>query len=153
MMKQTRKILLILAVITGLFIIQSLSSMNGIPLNLTLLPVYYLGLRKGDLYGSTSGILTGFFEDALSGHMLGPAILSKGIIGSVSSSFPGGFFIWRPFIGVISVFILSFADEAIIFLSLTLFSQQPAPLQDFLMMALFKSAINSPAGGFIRPNE
>ena len=140
-------------IVAGVFLLQSLISTTLIKLNLTLLLVYYFGLKKGETQGAAVGISVGFLEDTLSGHIIGPGMLGKGLVGILSTYLSSGFFIWTPMIGIVSVFTLTMIDETVVYVSLSLFSQRPAPLQDFVAMAFIKALINAPFGLLIKPEK
>ena len=140
-------------IITGVFLIQSVISTELIKLNLTLLPVYYFSLKKGELQGVSLGISIGFLEDTLSGQLIGPGMLGKGLAGILPAYLSDGFFIWTPPLGMLAVFTLTVFDETVIYTSLSLFSQRPAPLPDFITLTLVKALINAPFGWLIRPGK
>ncbi len=153
MIKTLRKVLLWSAIVTGVFLVQSLVSASLLTVNLTLLPVYYFGLKKGYAPGLSVGVSVGLLEDALSGQLIGPGMLGKGLVGILASYITDGFFIWTPLLGMLAVFVLTIVDEAVIYTSLTLFSEAPAPLKDFVGIALGKALINAPFGWMIRPAD
>ncbi len=137
-------------IVAGVFLIQSVISIELIKLNLTLLLVYYFGLKKGELQGVAVGISVGFLEDTLSGQLIGPGMLGKGLAGILPAYLSDGFFIWTPLLGMLAVFAL---DETVVYTSLSIFSQRPAPLQDFIALTFVKALINAPFGWLIRPED
>lgn len=153
MVKTAKKLLLWSAIVTGIFLAQSLVSASLLTVNLTLLLVYYFGLKKGELAGVSVGISVGLLEDTLSGQLIGPGMLGKGLVGILSSYITDGFFIWTPLLGMLAVFVLTIVDEAVIYTSLTIFFEAPAPLKDFVGIALVKALINAPFGWMIRPEN
>jgi rod shape-determining protein MreD len=153
MRKILKDILLWTSIILGLIVIQSLITITSFKLNLTILPVFYLGFKKGDLSGFSSGIGTGLIEDILSGYLIGPSILSKGLIGLFASLLNEKFFVWTYTMGILSVFFITIIDEIIIYLSLSIFSHQPAVLTNFILASVIKGLINSPFGGIIKKDE
>ncbi|NOZ25830.1 MAG: rod shape-determining protein MreD [Nitrospirae bacterium] len=142
-----------IAVAAGVFLLQSVISTGPMKLNLTLLLVYYFGLKRGDLAGVAVGIPVGFLEDTLSGQLIGPGILGKGLVGILPAYLTEGFFIWTPILGMLAVFTLTIVDETVVYTSLALFSQRPAPVQDFLLLTLLKAAVNAPFGWLIRAGK
>ncbi len=140
-------------IISGVFLLQSVISTELIKLNLTLLLVYYFSLTRGELQGVAIGIPVGFLEDALSGQLIGPGMLGKGLIGILPAYLSEGFFIWTPLLGMLAVFTLTVVDETVIYTSLSLFSQSPAPFQDFLALTFVKALINAPFGWVIKPGK
>ncbi len=77
MNKTAKKLALWTIIIAGVFLLQSVISTELIKVNLTLLLVYYFGLKKGELQGVSFGISIGFLEDTLSGQLIGPGMLGK----------------------------------------------------------------------------
>ncbi len=152
-MVKAKKTLLYIFSISALFLIQSVFSVGEFKLNLLILPVYYVGFKKGYLKGLLTGALIGFLEDSFSGIIIGPALLSKGVLGIAASYIRGGFFIWRPALGMISLFGLCLIDDTIRFISLAIFSDQPTTLKHFLIFALLRAIIISPVGSFIKPED
>ncbi len=145
-----KKIGLWTGIILVTLVIQTFFSISLFKLNLTLLPVYYLGFKRGEIAGFSSGVFVGFLEDTLSGQLMGPSILGKGLVGVLASYLSDRFFIWVPMLGIVSVFLFTVLDELIVYLSLTIFSNQPTGLKEFAFAAILKGLINSPIGGFIK---
>jgi rod shape-determining protein MreD len=136
------------------FLLQGNISILGVPPNLTALVVYYIGIRRGQNQGLLSGGLIGALEDSLSTGMLGPNMLAKGLVGFLSASFiSGNFLIWTPLSGTIAAALLTFADNAIVFLSLTIFDKPPTHPSAALFTATMQSLMNAPAGIFMRPKN
>ncbi len=153
MNKTAKKLALWTIIIAGVFLLQSVISTELIKVNLTLLLVYYFGLKKGELQGVSFGISIGFLEDTLSGQLIGPGMLGKGLAGILPAYLSDGFFIWTPLLGMLAVFALTVFDETVIYTSLSLFAQRPAPLLDFITLTLVKALINAPFGWLIRPEK
>ncbi|HHN65531.1 MAG TPA: rod shape-determining protein MreD [Nitrospirae bacterium] len=141
------------SVIICLVVIQSLLTVTSFKLNLAILPVFYLGFKKGDLAGFSSGIGAGLLEDILSGSIIGPSTLSKGMIGLFSHLLYEKFFVWTYLLGIVSVFLITIVDELIIYASMTIFSHQPLPFSSFATASLIKALVNSPFGGIIKKDE
>ncbi len=136
------------------FLLQSSVSILAVPPNLTVLVVYFIGIRYGGTRGLLTGVLIGALEDSLSTAMLGPNMLAKGMVGLLSASFiSGNFLIWTPLLGTIAAALLTFTDNAIVFLSLTLFDKFPTHISTALFIAIMQSLMNASAGIFIRPEN
>jgi len=136
------------------FLLQGSISILAVSPNLTTLVVYFIGIRHGRTQGLVSGVLIGALEDSLSSGMLGPNILAKGLVGFLSASFiSGSFLIWTPLSGTIAVALLTFTDNAVVFLSLTLFDKFPARPSTALFTATMQTLMNAPAGIFMRPKN
>jgi rod shape-determining protein MreD len=136
------------------FLLQGNISILAVPPNLTALVVYFIGIRHGRTQGLLSGGLIGALEDSLSTGMLGPNMLAKGLIGFFSASFiSGNFLIWTPLSGTIAAALLTFASNAVVFLSLALFDKLPSHPSAALFTATMQSLMNAPAGIFMRPKN
>jgi rod shape-determining protein MreD len=134
------------------FLLQSSISVLEIFPNLTLLVVYYIGMRHGSTKGILTGVIIGAVEDSLSSAILGPNMLAKGMVGLFSASFiSGSMLIWTPILGVIAAALLTFTDNAVAFLSVSLFYNLPTNPSSALFIAIMQSIMNAPAGIFIRP--
>ena len=103
------------------FIIQGSVSIFDVTPNLTVVLAYYAGIRKKDVRGMFLGSLIGIIEDSLSGTLLGPNLLSKGLVGYFSSFVYSRFFIWTPLLGIISISALALIDSTIVFLLRSIF--------------------------------
>jgi len=136
------------------FLLQSSVSILAVPPNLTVLVVYFIGIRYGGTRGLLTGVLIGALQDSLSTAMLGPNMLAKGMVGLLSASFiSGNFLIWTPLLGTIAAALLTFTDNAIVYLSLTLFDKFPTHISTALFIAIMQSLMNASAGIFIRPEN
>lgn len=147
-----RKLWFALAVVVC-FVVEARLAPAGIRLNLTILPVYYAGLRHGPSRGLLTGALVGMAVDGVSGGMLGPNMLSKGLAGYLASLMTSGLFRWTPVLGLLGVAVLTAADGAVSYVSLSVFSQAPAPLSVAAAAIATQGAINSIAGIYIRPSR
>lgn len=136
------------------FLLQSSISVLAVSPNLTVVLVYFIGIRYGRTRGLLSGVLIGALEDSLSSAMLGPNMLAKGMVGFLSASFiSGNFLIWTPLLGTIAAAFLTFTDNTVVFLSLALFDKLPAHPTTALFTATMQSLMNAPAGIFMRPKN
>jgi rod shape-determining protein MreD len=148
------KYLFLAAAIFLTFFLQGRISVLGISPDLSALLIFFAGMRYGETRGLLLGILTGALEDGLSGSLIGPHMLSKGIIGFSSSFFiSGGFFRWTPVLGAIAVALLTVSDNFIVFLTRTVFDKMPATLPDALFVTVMQALLNTPAGIFIGPKH
>jgi rod shape-determining protein MreD len=151
-----RKIILLLIIFSA-FLLQSRISVFGAQPDLAAAIVYYFGLKNGEVKGMLFGLFIGLISDSLSGGILGPNILGKGMVGflsaSMSSASGGGFFRWTPVLGIIGIFILTAVDGIIVFLSKTIFERMPASIPSAISIILTAALINSLFGIFIRPQN
>jgi rod shape-determining protein MreD len=150
--EKIKKLLLWSTIFTVAFLLQSIITIGDLKLNITVLLVYYFGFKGGESRGAAVGLPVGFVEDILSGTLIGPGMLGKGLVGVLSTFVSSGILIWTPLLGVVSVFILTFIDEAAVYASLSIFTEPPSSLQEFISVALLKSLSVSAAGAFIRPD-
>ena len=136
------------------FLLQSRVSVLAVSPNLTILVVYFIGIRYGGTRGLLAGVLIGTLEDSLSSAMLGPNILAKGMVGLLAASFiSGNFLIWTPLLGTIAAALLTFTGSTVAFLYLTLFDKLPTHISTALFTATMQSLMNASAGIFIRPDN
>jgi len=132
-------------------ILQGSISFFDISPNLTVILACYAGIKKREVKGMLIGSVIGIVEDSLSGAFLGPHLLSKGLIGYLSSLIYRRFFIWTPLLGIITMSVLTFIDGLIIFASRSIFDRMPASVLVALFMILIQSLFNAPFGFILRP--
>ena len=146
-------LLWVIAVFLSLFI-QARVSVLDISPDLTVLIVFYIGIRHGETKGLLAGVLIGAFEDILSSSLIGPNMLGKGMVGFFSSFFiSGGVFRWTNLLGIIAVFILTFFDNVFVFTLKGIFDRMPAAPSAALFVSVMQSLLNAPAGIFIKPRH
>ncbi len=136
------------------FFLQGRISVLGISPDLTLLLIFFAGMRYGETKGLFLGLLTGAIEDSLCGSLIGPHMLSKGIIGFSSSFFiSGGLFRWTPLLGVMAVIVLTVSDNFVVLLTRTIFDKMPAALPQAVFVTVMQALLNAPAGIFMGPKN
>jgi cell shape-determining protein MreD len=133
------------------FVIEGKLDVYGIKLDLTLLPVYYVGLRKGPMKGALFGVLIGAIADSLAGNLLGPNMLAKGTAGILATVITGGFLRWTPLMGVIGLFVITWADGIISYASLSVFAEAPTSISLGTITLFVQASLNAMAGFFIKP--
>ena len=139
------------AILLFAFILQGSISFFDISPNLTVILACYAGIKKREVKGMLIGSAIGIIEDSLSGAFLGPHLLSKGLIGYLSSLTYSRFFIWTPLLGIITMSVLTFIDGLIIFASRSIFDRMPAGFLVALLLILIQSLLNAPFGLILRP--
>ncbi|OGW40440.1 MAG: rod shape-determining protein MreD [Nitrospirae bacterium RBG_13_39_12] len=139
------------AIIFFIFIIQESVSLLDVTPDLTVILVCYAGIRKGEVKGIFLGSLIGIIEDSLSGTLLGPNLLSKGLVGYLSSLIYRKFFIWTPLIGIISVSALTLIDSSFVFILRSTFDRIPVSIGAALFSISIQSLLNAPWGVFLKP--
>ncbi len=135
------------------FIVQGSISIFDITPNLTAVLACYAGIKGKEVKGMLFGSFIGIVEDSISGAFLGPNLLSKGLIGYLSSLMYSRFFIWTPLLGAVSIFILTLTDGLIVFLSRSLFANIPVSIGTGLLIIIMQSLFNAPLGIFLRPKK
>jgi rod shape-determining protein MreD len=147
------KYLLWASIIFLTFIIQESVSLFNVTPNLTVVLVFYVGIRKGEVTGIFFGSLIGIVEDSLSGTLLGPNLLSKGLVGYLSSLIYSRFFIWTPLLGIISISALTLIDSSIVFISRSIFDKIPVSIGAAFFAIAIQSLLNAPLGILLRPKD
>jgi rod shape-determining protein MreD len=136
-----------------IFILQGSISLFDITPNLTAALACYAGIKKREIKGMFLGSLIGVIEDSLSGAFLGPNLLSKGLVGYLSSFIYSRFFVWTPLLGIISIFVLTLTDGFIVFMSRGIFDKMPANSGAAAFIIIFQSLLNAPLGIFLKPKD
>ena len=141
-------------VITALtFVVQGSISIFDVTPNFTALLAFYAGIRKGAVKGMFLGAIVGVIEDNLSSPLLGPDLLSKGLVGYLSASIYGKLFVWTPVLGMISVFVLTALDSSVVLVSHSLFDKMPLDLGAAAFVILIQSLLNAPFGLFLKRKD
>jgi cell shape-determining protein MreD len=138
------------------FIIHSQVSVFGVPPNITAAVAYYLGINRGAGKGTFFGSLIGIIEDSVTGSMLGPNLLGKGMVGffsSFMSGTSGTLFRWTPLLGMIGIFILTAMDGLAVLLSRLMFETTPASLSNAILTLSIQGSLNLVLGIFLRPKN
>ncbi len=139
--------------IISTFILQRRLSLFGVSPDLTLLLIYYAGLREGYSTGLILGSAIGSIEDNLSGIFLGPYLLSKGLVGYLSSFISGSFFRWTPLFGAIGVASMTILDNVIVLLSRSFFDRIPTSTEAAFLIIFIQTLFNTPFGILIKPRN
>jgi len=141
------------AIIFLTFIIQGSVALFDVTPNLIAVLACYVGIRKGEVRGILFGSFIGILEDSLSGALLGPNLLSKGLIGYLSYFIYSRIFIWTPLFGIISISALTLIDSSVVFISRSIFDKMPVSLGAAFFTIAIQSLLNAPLGIFIRPKD
>lgn len=143
---------MILALLTAAcFVLETRLEAFDISPNLTVLPVYFIGLRYGPAKGAFFGALVGSIADSLSGHLLGPNLLSKGTAGVLASALTGGFLRWNPILGAVGLFVITWADGLISLGALSVFAKESASMAYAAKTMFAQASINAAFGVFLKP--
>ena len=141
------------AIIFLTLIIQGSVSLFDVTPNLTVVLACYAGIRKREVKGMFFGSLIGIIEDSLSGAFLGPNLLSKSLVGYLSSFIYSRFFIWTPLLGIISISVLTLIDSSVVFMSRSIFNKMPVSIGAAVFVIAIQSLSNAPLGIFLRPKN
>lgn len=147
------KVLFLIFAVSAAFVIQSRMSIFGIPPAFILILPYYIGLKRNAMKGMLAGTITGMIVDSLSGNILGPHLLGKGMVGFLSSLLSGSLFRWTPLLGMTGIFILTMWDGLTVFSIKTLFNIQSIPASRLITTILLQGILNSMVGIFLRPEN
>ncbi|MBT9537051.1 MAG: rod shape-determining protein MreD [Nitrospirae bacterium] len=147
-----KKIILLLIIFSA-FLLESRISIFGAQPDLAAAIAYYFGLKNGETKGLLFGSFIGLIGDSLSGGILGPNILGKGMVGFLSAFMSGSFFRWTPVLGVIGISLLTAINGIIVFLSKTLFEHMPTSIPSAMSIIFTSALINSLLGIFMRPQN
>lgn len=147
------KALVWIVVILFVFLIQGSVSIYHITPNLTVLLAYYAGLKLKEVKGLFVGAGIGLLEDSLGGILLGSSLLSKGLTGYFASFMYKRFFIWTPALGIMSVFVFTFIDGLIVYITRSIFATTPFAVGTAFLIILIQALLNAPLGIFLKPKN
>ena len=148
-----KKLIFILLVALAFVVESKVHVLGMIRLNLTVVFVYYIGLKYGPTRGLLFGASLGIVADSLTGGIIGPNLLGKAIAGYFAAFLKGGMFIWTPLLGFIGLLALTFLDGAVSFFSAQIFMEPPTMMSNALTIMFWQGAINAIAGLFIKPRH
>lgn len=135
------------------FLIEAKVSFLGIRPDATAILIYYFGLRNGPVGGLLFGAFIGILADSLSGGIIGPNILSKGMVGYFSAVFIAKIFKWTPFIGILGLAVLTAMDRTASLISYSVFEHMPSSPLIVIYTIAGQALINCPLGFFLRAKD
>ena len=142
---------LLWAVVTFLtFGIQGSLSFFDITPNFTVILACYAGIREGEAKGLFIGSLIGIIEDSFSGTLLGPNLLSKGLVGYLAAFLYSKFFVWTPVLGILTIMVLTMADSIVVYMSRSIFDTMPSGIGAAAFIIVMQSLFNAPIGIFLK---
>ncbi len=147
------KVFILISALSLAFVVQSKISIIGIPPAFTVIAPYYIGLTRGWKKGILGGSVVGIIEDSLSGNILGPHLLGKGIVGFLSSFLSGSLFRWTPLLGLLGLFSLTILDGFSVFVTKAIFNIQFIPASRLISTLLFQGLLNCIAGTVLRSKD
>jgi len=135
---------------SGIFLLavglQGSFSLFDVNPNFTAILACYAGIRQGEVKGLLVGSLIGIIEDSISGSLLGPHLLGKGLTGYIAAFLSGKFFGWTPMLGVLVIVTLTMADGLITFGARSIFGTTPTGIGAASFMVAMQSLFNAPFG-------
>ncbi|MEO5355891.1 MAG: rod shape-determining protein MreD [Nitrospirae bacterium YQR-1] len=147
-MKKAREYLFWLS-LTALAMAVDRAGFLNLKLNLTLLLVYYMGIKwpESKAFLWASGI--GFIEDSLSLRIIGPNMLSKSSVIFIASFFKTGIFNFTPLLNALLSFAFTIVDGVVVYSSLSVFDTRPVDISTAIDNIMFQSLINAVSGYFV----
>jgi rod shape-determining protein MreD len=140
------KYLLWAGIIFFTFGIQGSISLFDITPNFTVILACYAGIREGEVKGLFFGSLIGIIEDSLSGNLLGPNLLSKGLTGYLAAFLYGKIFVWTPVLGILTIMVFTAVDSFVVFTARSVFGTMPSGISTAAFIIAMQSIINAPLG-------
>lgn len=149
-------------------LLQPKLSLFDYPLNLTLALVYAFGMRTAfqqpgafgfadvtaEIRSTVFGACIGAIEDAMSGSLIGPSLLSKGLAGFISSiMYRDIFFRWESVIGGVVLFFITFLDGIVVIAARQLFSNMAIGGHAAVDLVIMQAIMNIPLGLMLRPGQ
>ncbi|HXW69769.1 MAG TPA: hypothetical protein VEJ88_09215 [Dissulfurispiraceae bacterium] len=133
--------------------------------DLPVILVYYFGMKshqrnsdrdysgtKPELESVAFGVIIGFMEDVLSGSLIGPGLLSKGLVGLMTPViFTDMIFKWTPLWGAITVIIFTLFDGMAVVGSRIIFTGIHVNGAILFQAICVQSIMNIPFGILLRP--
>ena len=109
--------------------------------------------RMSETTGHEARTIHRLLEYSLTGILLGPNLLSKGLIGYFASFMYNRFFLWTPVLGIMSIFVFTLADGLIGYITRSIFAKSPVDLSTALLVTSLQAMLNAPLGLFIKPKN
>jgi cell shape-determining protein MreD len=133
--------------------------------NLTVILVYYFGLKsqqrnsdrdysgsKAEFESVAFGVIIGLMEDVISGSIIGPGLLSKGLLGLMTPVvFTDMIFKWTPLWGAIVIIIFTLFDGMVVVCSRIMFTGIHVSGATLFQAMFVQSIMNIPFGIFLLP--
>jgi rod shape-determining protein MreD len=129
---------------------QGTISLFDITPNFTVISACYAGIREGENKGLLLGSLIGMVEDSLSGSLIGPHLLSKGLAGYLSALLYSKIFVWTPVLGVLTAIVFTIADSFAVYAARSVFGTMPSGFGAAAFIIALQSLFNAPLGIFLR---
>lgn len=152
------------------FLIQTQVSISGRHLNLSVVMVYFFGLKslprqckfkmdpyfgsRAEIKSMVFGAFVGLIEDILAGSIIGPNFFSKGLIGFLTVLvFTEIVFKWTLFLGVITIVIFTLLDGIIVTGFRVIFASININIIDVLKTIAVQTIVSIPFGIILKPKK
>ena len=138
------------------------------PLNLTLALVYVFGIKTASYQPAASGsddvtpeirstlfgAGVGLIEDAMIGSIIGPNLLSKGLVGFMSSIvYRDIFFQWESVLGGVVLSVFTLLDGLVVVAARQLFSNTAIGGPSVVELVIIQAIMNIPIGLVLKPGQ
>jgi hypothetical protein len=138
------------------------------PLNLTLALVYVFGIKTASYQPAASGsddvtpeirstlfgAGVGLIEDAMIGSIIGPNLLSKGLVGFMSSIvYRDIFFQWESVLGGVVLSVFTLLDGLVVIAARQLFSNMTIGGPAVVELVIIQAVMNIPIGLVLKPGQ
>ncbi len=149
-------------------LLQPKLSLFECPLNLSVAVVYAFGIKnaiqqssaKGsgdvsrEIKATIFGAVVGLIEDGMTGSLIGPNVLSKGLTGFISSFvFRDIFFLWGSALGGLVLCLLTIADGVVVVWIRLLFSNTVIGGRAVVDLVMIQAIMNIPVGLLVNPGQ
>lgn len=149
----------------GAFFIHTQFSSFSVLFNPTVVLVYYFGIESLNRISSKKffpvriefesaafGALIGFVEDALTGSIIGPSLLSKGLVGFITPFvYTEIVFRWTPFWAGALLALLTFCDGWAVAGARSVFSETIINNAQVLKVVIFQCLVSLPFAFILKP--
>jgi len=115
-------------------------SIGGVTPDLPLILTALIALRRGPETGCLVGFVSGLFQDAASGGLLGVQALSRALAGFVMGLLPGRVWVSHPLVQIPGLLLLTIAEGLLRFGLLQLF-HYPARLGELFVHVILPQAL------------
>jgi len=151
-----------------ILLLQTKLALFDCPLNLTVALVYVFGIKTAshqpaasgsddvtpEIRSTLFGAAIGLIEDAMIGSLIGPNLLSKGLVGLMSSIvYRDIFFQWESVLGGVVLTVLTLLDGIIVIAARQLFSNMAIGGAAAVELVIIQAIMNIPLGLVLNPGQ
>ncbi len=142
-MSRVKRFFLWFSIVTVVVLADTHINIAGFKPNLAFILVYYIAVSKEPAKALPLVAIIGLILDSISSKIIGPNILSKGLVVISTSFIKSGVLIWTPMFSSLLGFVLTVIDGFVVYSSLVVFSTIPSELRYALYVILIQAIINS----------